>query len=96
MRRAAYITAIGGPETIAVGQLPVPRVGPTDVLVAPEALAVDPVDTFIRSGAYRTPMTFPFVLGRDLVGEVVSTGPDVVGFTTGDRVWCNSMGHAGR
>ena len=55
---AAYITALGPPECIEVGQLPVPAPGPTDVLVRTEALAVDQVDTLVLSGAYRTPTPF--------------------------------------
>jgi NADPH:quinone reductase-like Zn-dependent oxidoreductase len=83
--RAAYLTELGGPEVIRIGDLPQPEPGPTDVLVRVEAVAVNPVDTFIRSGAYRTPIPMPFVVGRDMVG------------TVGDRwVWTNSLGHAGR
>ena len=48
--RAAYVTAHGPAEAIGVGELPVPAVGPADVLVAVQVLAVNPVDTFIRSG----------------------------------------------
>jgi NADPH:quinone reductase-like Zn-dependent oxidoreductase len=66
------------------------------VLVRVEAVAVDPVDTFVRSGAYRTPTPFPFVLGRDVVGTVAETGPGATGFAVGDRVWSHSMGHGGR
>jgi NADPH:quinone reductase-like Zn-dependent oxidoreductase len=61
-----------------------------------EATAVNPVDTFIRSGAYRTPLPFPFVVGRDLVGTVSELGSDALGFRLGERVWCNSLGHGGR
>jgi len=42
------------------------------------------------------PGEFPFVIGRDLVGTVAATGPGVTGFEPGQRVWCNSLGHAGR
>lgn len=94
--RAAYITAYGGPEVIQVGRLPVPVPGPTDVLVHTELSAVNHVDTFVRSGSYATLTPFPFVIGRDLVGTVAATGPGVDGFTVGDRVWCNSLGHGGR
>jgi NADPH:quinone reductase-like Zn-dependent oxidoreductase len=93
---AAYITALGPPEAIEVGPWPVPALGPTDVLVRTEALAVDRVDTLVRSGAYRTPTPFPFVIGRDLVGAVAAAGPGATGFAEGDRVWCNSLGHGGR
>lgn len=95
-RMAAYITALGGPERITVGELPVPRVGPTDVLVQVVALATNPVDTLVRSGGYATATPFPFVVGRDLVGTVVDAGEGASGLGPGDRVWCNSMGHAGR
>jgi len=92
--RAAYTEEYGPPSVIRYGELPDPRPGPTDVLVDVDAVAVDPVDTFVRSGAWRTPLTFPFVLGRDLVGTVAETG--VPGFAPGDRVWSLSLGHEGR
>lgn len=92
---AAFIDRLGPAESIRYGQLPVPAPGPTDVLVRVAAAAVDPVDTFVRSGAYHTPIPFPFVVGRDLVGTVAATNP-TTGFTVGEWVWSNSMGHAGR
>src|SRR4029453_17809819 len=67
---AAYVTDLGPAESIQVGELPLPVAGPTDVLVAVDAVAVNPVDAFIRAGRYRTPIPFPFVIGRDLVGTV--------------------------
>jgi len=94
--KAAYITTLGSPDVITYGEMDRPVPGPTDVLVRVEAAAVDPVDTFVRSGAYRTPTPFPFVLGRDLVGTVAETGPGATGFAVGDRVWSHSMGHGGR
>jgi NADPH:quinone reductase-like Zn-dependent oxidoreductase len=94
--KAAYITTLGSPDVITYGEMDRPVPGPTDVLVRVEAAAVDPVDTFVRSGAYRTPTPFPFVLGRDLVGTVAETGPGATEFAVGDRVWSHSMGHGGR
>jgi NADPH:quinone reductase-like Zn-dependent oxidoreductase len=94
--RAAYITELGPAEAVRVGELPVPAPGPTDVLVRVEVVVVNPVDTLVRSGAYATPTPFPFVVGRDLVGTVAVAGPGAAGFTPGDRVWCNSLGHGGR
>jgi len=94
--RAAWIDRLGPVDNIRYGELPVPAPGPTDVLVRVAAVAVNPVDTFVRSGSYRTPIPFPFVLGRDLVGTVAATGSAAVGFMPGEKVWCNSMGHGGR
>ncbi len=93
---AAWIDRRGPAENIRYGELAVPSIGPADVLVQVEAVAVNPVDTFVRSGAYRTPLPFPFVIGRDLVGTVAVCGPGAAGFSVGDRVWSSSLGHAGR
>ncbi|TLQ42449.1 NADPH:quinone reductase [Streptomyces marianii] len=94
--RAAFITQLGSPDVIRHGELPPPVPGPNDVLVDVEATAVNHVDGFVRSGAWRTPLEFPFVIGRDLVGTVAAVGPGAPGFRPGDRVWCNSLGHDGR
>ncbi|MFJ9821385.1 zinc-binding dehydrogenase [Streptomyces sp. NPDC101151] len=92
---AAYITGPGPAEAIRYGRLPVPAVSPTDALVKVQALAANPVDAFVRSGAFPTAMPAPFVIGRDLLGEVV-VGGSGAGFAPGARVWCNSLGHHGR
>ncbi|MFF9626959.1 NADPH:quinone reductase [Streptomyces griseosporeus] len=94
--RAAFIEQLGSPDEIRHGVLPDPRPGPTDVLVDVHATTVNPVDTFVRSGVFRTPVPLPLVVGRDLVGTVVSAGPGAPGFRPGDPVWCNSLGHGGR
>lgn len=96
LMQAAFIWETGSANETQIGQLPVPRPGPDDVLVQMVASAVNHVDLFVRSGAYRTELSFPFVIGRDLVGTVVQTGENVHGFAHGDTVWCNSLGYAGR
>lgn len=93
--RAAFSTESGPAEAIEVRELPVPVPGPTDVLVAVEVAVINPVDTLIRSGRWPTLMPLPFVTGRDLVGTVTAAGAGS-GFAPGDRVWSNSLGHAGR
>jgi NADPH:quinone reductase-like Zn-dependent oxidoreductase len=93
--RAAYVTELGSPDNIVVGGLPEPTLGPLDVLVRTQALSVNFADTLVRSGKYPTPKTFPFVIGRDLVGVVAAKGGSVDGFGVGDAVWCNSLGHRG-
>jgi NADPH:quinone reductase-like Zn-dependent oxidoreductase len=94
--RAAYITEPGPAEAIIVGELPAPEPGPAEVLVAVRVVAANPADAFIRSGRYATPVPFPFVIGRDLAGEVVACGAAARRFAPGDLVWCNSLGHEGR
>jgi NADPH:quinone reductase-like Zn-dependent oxidoreductase len=93
--RAAFSREPGSAAAVEVGELPVPVPGPADALVAVEVAVINPVDTLIRSGAWPTLTPFPFVTGRDMVGTVITAGPGS-GFTPGDRVWSNSLGHAGR
>jgi len=92
---AAYIRALGPADSIEIGDIPTPVPGPTDVLVEVELVAANPVDALVRSGLYPTRISFPFVVGRDLVGTVASAGV-ATGFAVGDRVWCNSLGLDGR
>lgn len=93
--RAAYFGALGPAEVVEVGEFPVPVPGPTDVLVAVEVAVINPVDTLIGSGRWPTRTPLPFVTGRDLVGTVAAAGAGS-GFSPGERVWSNSLGHAGR
>jgi NADPH:quinone reductase-like Zn-dependent oxidoreductase len=94
--RAAFIETTGPAESIQIGTLPVPRPQPTEVLVRMEASEVNHVDLFVRSGAFPTALPFPFIIGRDLVGTVAAVGDAVKHLAPGDRVWSNSLGHAGR
>jgi len=94
--KAAFIERFGPPDAIRYGELSTPRVGPRDVLVRVEAVAVDSIDTYIRSGTYPVQAPMPFIVGRDLVGTVVVTGPEVTRFHLGDKVWANNQGYEGR
>ncbi|WP_245994733.1 alcohol dehydrogenase catalytic domain-containing protein [Companilactobacillus furfuricola] len=90
--KAAVIEKVGTPDEIKVREIQVPQVGVNDVLIKVFAASV----TFVRSGAFKTQMKFPFVVGRDCVGTVERIGENVQGFSIGQRVWTNSMGYDGR
>ncbi|GAB2331881.1 zinc-binding dehydrogenase [Streptomyces variabilis] len=94
--RAAFIERLGPAENIRCGELPSPVAGPTDVLVDVLATTVNPVDTFVRSGVFRTALQYPAVISRDLVGTVTAAGAGAPSFAEGDWVWTNSAGHGGR
>lgn len=94
--KAAYIDALGDKASIQYGDLPDPVPGPGHVLVKVEATAVNTVDTFVRSGRWPTEVSFPLVMGRDLVGTVAAVGASVTELEPGDRVWTNSAGYRGR
>lgn len=94
--KAAYITQPGPPESILYGDIPMPRPGPLQCLVKVGAVSLNPVDTYIRSGAVPMPLPSPFVLGCDLAGTVVQIGEEVTEFRIGDRVWGSNQGLMGR
>lgn len=94
--RAAYITENGEAKDIKVGDLPKPEISKGEVLIKVNAVSVNHVDAFVRSGSFKTETNFPFVIGRDAVGQVEEVGADVTGFSKGNWVWTNSMGYAGR
>lgn len=94
--RAAYIQETGPPEVIQVGDLPVPDPGPGEVRVRVAAVALNPIDLYLRSGMIAMPMSFPYVIGCDLAGTVEAVGPSVVGLKVGDRVWGSNQGLLGR
>ena len=60
------------------------------------ACAINPIDTYIRSGAVAMPLPSPFVVGCDLAGEVVAVGADVAALRPGMRVWGSNQGLLGR
>jgi len=94
--KAAYINEPGPPEAIIYGELPTPEPSGTQVLVRVAAVAVNPVDTYIRSGAVAMPLPRPFIVGCDLAGVVESVGPEVKQLTPGTRVWGSNQGLLGR
>lgn len=93
--KAAYIETTGSPEVIKIGELPEPACGPEDLLIRVHATSVNPIDTYIRSGAVASELPSPYVLGCDAAGIVEVVGDQVTDFQVGDRVWCTNQGLLG-
>jgi len=94
--KAAFIHQPGPPEAIIYGDLPRPQPQGSQVLVRVGAVAVNPVDTYVRSGAISWPLPKPFIVGCDLAGTVEAVGPAATRFKPGDRVWGSNQGLLGR
>jgi NADPH:quinone reductase len=94
--KAAYINEPGSPENIVVGDLPTPEPASGQVLVRVAAAALNPIDTYIRSGTVAMPLPRPFIVGCDLAGTVTKLAPGVERFRVGDRVWGTNQGLLGR
>jgi NADPH2:quinone reductase len=89
--RAAAIDRFGGIETITLQTLPVPEVGPDEVLIRVESAGVGAWDPFEREGGFAQEFgvepKFPYVLGSDGAGTVATVGEHVSRFKVGDRVY---------
>lgn len=94
--KAAHLVRTGVPGVIRVGELPDPVPGPREALVRVRACAVNPIDTYVRSGAVAFPLPMPFVVGCDLAGDVVAVGAEVSSLRPGMRVWGSNQGLLGR
>lgn len=94
--KAAFITETGDPEVIQYADLPDPQPGPTEVLVRVAAVAVNPIDTYLRSGAIQLELPSPYIVGCDLAGTIEAVGDEVELFQVGDRVWGSNQGLMGR
>lgn len=85
--KAITAPPFGGPEVIALVDLPRPRPGADDLLVRVTAIGVNRVDAMQRAGIYPPPKGAGPVLGVEFAGEVVATGTNVDGFARGERVF---------
>jgi NADPH2:quinone reductase len=94
--KAAFIETTGDPNVISYGDLPRPRPAEGEVRVRVGAVAVNPVDTYIRAGALPMPLPRPFIIGCDLAGTVDAVGHGVRRFQPGQRVWGSNQGLLGR
>jgi NADPH2:quinone reductase len=81
---AIEVAETGGPEVLRYVETPQPAPGPGEVLIKAEAIGVNFIDTYFRTGQYPRPL--PFVLGSEACGTVAAIGDGVEGFSLGDRV----------
>ena len=81
---AIEVAETGGPEVLAYVEKPRPEPGVGEVLIRADAIGVNYIDTYFRSGAYAREL--PFVVGSEVCGTVAAVGQDVVAINVGDRV----------
>jgi NADPH2:quinone reductase len=85
--KAIRVHQFGGPDVLKLEDVPDPSPGPGQVVVRLHAAGVNPVETYIRSGAYARKPPLPYTPGADGAGTIESVGPDVTRFKRGDRVY---------
>jgi NADPH:quinone reductase len=82
--KAIQIRETGGPEVLALVDLPIPVPGPGQVLIRIEAIGMNFIEIYFRKGQYKA--TLPVVPGSEAAGTVEECGSGVTGFKAGDAV----------
>jgi NADPH:quinone reductase len=82
--KAVRVHKYGGPEVLTMDDIPVPEPKAGEARVKIEAIGVNFIDIYQRTGLY--PIQTPFTLGSEGVGVVDAVGPGVTEVRKGDRV----------
>lgn len=82
--KAIRVHEFGGPDVLKYEDLPVPEPSAGEARVKIEAIGLNYIDIYQRTGIY--PMELPFTLGREAAGVVDAVGADVTEVKKGDRV----------
>src|SRR4051812_15799791 len=86
--KAVINTGAGGPETLAVWDVPEPKPAPTEVLVRVMASALNRADILQREGKYPAPPDSPQQIpGLEFAGEVAALGERAQMWRVGQRVF---------
>jgi NADPH2:quinone reductase len=91
--RAVRFAQTGGPEVLEVQEVERPEPGPGQILIRNEAVGVNFIDTYHRTGLYPVPQ-LPSPIGQEGAGVVEAVGEGVTRFRVGDRT-AYAMGSLG-
>jgi NADPH2:quinone reductase len=92
MTKAIRIHANGGPEVMVWEDVPTPDPGPGEALIKQEAVGLNFIDVYYRSGLYKAPH-MPLIIGQEGAGTVIAIGANVTSVAPGNRVaYAGSMG----
>jgi NADPH:quinone reductase len=84
--KAVLSTIAGGPETLTLGDVPIPPLGPGRVCIANKACSINYPDVLIIQDRYQLRPPRPFTPGTDIAGVVEAIGEGVRSVRVGDRV----------
>jgi NADPH:quinone reductase-like Zn-dependent oxidoreductase len=95
--RAVQLDSFGGPEVLAVREVPAPQAGPGQLRVRVTAAGLNPMDWIMTADANtaaRFGLSLPAGFGTDYAGVVDQVGDGVTGFALGDRVFGGALSRA--
>lgn len=88
--RALALTRLGGPQALAVLEVPEPPPpGEGEVRIRMRTAALNHLDLFLTEGVKGITLTFPHIVGTDGAGTIDAVGPGTNAFKSGDRVAIN-------
>ncbi|NKC34411.1 quinone oxidoreductase family protein [Falsiroseomonas selenitidurans] len=85
MNHAIRVHEYGGPEKMVWEEVPLPSPKPGEALVRHEAVGLNYIDVYFRTGLYKAP-SLPATIGMEAAGVVESVGEGVTNVAPGDRV----------
>ena len=92
--RAAICNALTGPDSVAIGLMPVTALQPGEMRIAVKAAGLNFPDLLMTYGRYQFRPDPPFVPGMEVAGEIIELGTAITGFALGDRVMSGGKGGA--
>ena len=84
--KAMLSKAVGGPDTLVLEDMPEPKPGPGEVVIAVKACGVNYPDLLIIEDRYQFKPPRPFAPGGEVAGVIEAVGTGVKGFKPGDRI----------
>ncbi|MBS0182689.1 MAG: zinc-binding dehydrogenase [Nitrospira sp.] len=85
--KAVLFREHGGPDKLSYEEMPMPKIGPQDVLIRVKACALNHLDIWVRQGSPAYAVSLPHVGGSDVSGTVEQVGTQVEGIAVGTRVF---------
>lgn len=82
--KAIRVYEPGGPDKLRYEEVPTPTPGAEEALIRIEAIGLNYIDTYHRTGLYKMPL--PFTPGVEAAGVVAAVGSHVRDLQVGDRV----------
>jgi len=84
--KAIVVSSVGGPEVLEWRDHPVGDPGPGEVRIRHEAVGLNFIDVYFRSGLYPAPNGLPLVPGNEAAGVITAVGEGISTLQQGDRV----------
>jgi NADPH:quinone reductase len=84
--RAVVCDRLGDPSVLKIQDVPIPEIGPADVLIKVGAASVNFPDVLMLTADYQHKPELPFIPGMEGAGTISAIGAEVKNWKAGDRV----------